>query len=188
MRFNHTYPFTREDIYMSWWTREMCRDLKDYLLSLSFDGSYSPVVYFVGDVGDGKRAEVIAQELPFFAVHTISQWNEKNGQAVENMFDERVKFYNNIIKDKGTPQEYLDEIYSPAMVFIDSCKEPSCLQEDFNFWLPRMRHGAIVAGNHYLLKTFKNHKVAFETRKVIVDTFLDEPHKVYPDGGWYRIL
>jgi hypothetical protein len=187
MVFNHNYKSLKKDIYAAWWLRQMCKDLKDYLLSVSFDSAYSPVVYLIGEMGVGEVAEILAQEFPFLKIHCLSEWVGEDAKY-ENEFDERVKFYDNIIKDKGKIEEFIDEIYSPAMVYIASCNDASCLQQDLDFWKPGLRKGAIMAGGHYAWKHYRNHKLFFEVQKVVINTFYSEPDKKYTDGSWYKII
>jgi hypothetical protein len=139
----------------------MCKDLKDYLLSVSFDSAYSPVVYLLGEMGVGEVAEILAQEFPFLKIHCLSEWVGEDAKY-ENEFDERVKFYDNIIKDKGKIEEFIDEIYSPAMVYIASCNDASCLQQDLDFgnqgcgkvrlWQGGIMLGSIIETINYFLR------------------------------------
>lgn len=186
MIFNENYTVLSRDRNQSWFLREMCRNLKDYLLSLSFDESYNNVLYHVGDIFNGETSEILAQELPFLEIRCIDEWLQKPSYEFE--FDERTKFYSNIVKWKGTQESFANDIISPAMVYIDSCKEDYCILEDLKFWLPKMATGSILGGYHLSYRQYETPKKMAQLKKSLIMGLGEYPHKVYLDGSWYRLL
>jgi hypothetical protein len=186
MVLNHNFKYDFRGKIHGWTLRTMCRDLKEYLLSLSFDESYNNILCHVSGV-DGETSEIFAQEFPFLNIYSIDEDWGKNKQ-IERNFEERTKFYPNIFKLDGSLQENSGETFSPSITFLDSCKDEKCLIEELNYWLPRMRKGSIISGNHLYFKHYDNHKKLFKMKSTIFDAIGDNPHKIYPDGSWYRIL
>lgn len=186
MILNHNFKYDFRGKIHGWTLRTMCRDLKEYLLSLSFDESYNNTLYHVSGV-DGETTEIFAQEFPFLNIYSIdNRWG--NDKIMESDFEERTKFYPNIFKLDGGVEKNSPEIFSPSTVFLDSCRDEKCLIDELNFWLPKMKTGSIISGNHLYFKHYNDHKKLFRMKTVIFDAIGDNPHKIYPDGSWYRIL
>lgn len=185
MVFQQTYTIINRDRNQSWFLRQMCKEMKDYLLSLSFDETYNNVLYHVGNILNGETSEILGQEFPFLEVRCIDVWTD---DKLQFEFDERIKFYSNIVKWAGLQTEYENEIVSPAMVYIDSCKEENCMLEDLKFWLPKMTYGAILSGYNLSYHQHENPKKLAQLKKSIIKGIGQYPHKVYLDGSWYRVL
>lgn len=185
MVFPQQYTVINRDRNQSWFLRQMCKELKDYLLSLSFDESYNNVLYHIGNLQNGETSEILGQELPFLEVRCIDVWGNAKQEAE---FDERIKFYNNIVKWKGFQEQYDDQIFSPSMVYIDSCSEDYCVLDDLKFWLPRMTYGAVLSGYNLSYRQHESPKKLAQLKKSIIRGIGEYPHKVYLDGSWYRVL
>lgn len=185
MTFQINYTVINRDRNHSWFLRQMCKELKDYLLSLSFDESYDNVLYHIGDIKNGETTEILAQEFPFLQVRCIDYWPDLKH---EEEFNERTKFYNNIIKWKGSYEQYKNKILPPAMIYLDYCNEEHCILNHLKFWLPRMNYGSVLSGYNLSYKQHENPKKLFQIKKSIIRGIGEFPHKVYLDGSWYRIL
>lgn len=185
MIFEQKYTTIKRDRNQSWFLRQMCKEIKDYLFSLSFDESYSNVLYHVGNIQNGETSEILSQEFPFLEVRCIDIWPDVK---IEMEFDERTKFYNNIIKWKGNKEQYEQDIFSPSMVYIDSCDNDCYILEDLKFWLPKMNYGSILSGYNLSYQHHDTPRKVAQLKKSIIKGIGEYPHKVYLDGSWYRIL
>ena len=61
MTFPLNYTIINRDRNHSWFLRQMCKELKDYLFSLYFDESYTNVLYHIGDIKNGETSEILAE-------------------------------------------------------------------------------------------------------------------------------
>ncbi len=160
----------------------MCKEIKDYLLSLSFDANYSNALYHVNGVQNGETSEILAQEFPFLNVYCIDNW--KFNPELESYFDDRTKFYPNLFKMYGKAETLEEKIITPIMVYIDYCEEDNCILDDLMFWLPRMKKGSIISGHHLSYKQYDKPKKLHDSKKSIIKGINQYPEKVYLDGSW----
>lgn len=182
MIFESKYKNIIRDRNTEWFLRQMCKEVKDYLLSLSFDANYTNTLYHVNGVQNGETSEILAQEFPFLNIYCIDNW--KTNPDLERHFDDRTKFYSNIFKLHGKAEDFKSEISSPIMVYIDYCEEDYCVLDDLMFWLPIMNNGSIVSGHHLSYKQYDKPKKLHDAKKSIIKGINEYPDKVYLDGSW----
>jgi hypothetical protein len=186
MILSHPYKARHRDRNESWFLRQMCKDLKDYLLSVSLDDGYSAILYHVGGIASGETSEIFAQEFPFLEIICIDDWEQYPNLEFE--FDERLKFYANITKLKGKSTDFENEIFTPSMIYIDGCKNEECIKNDLHFWLNHIDYGVVLSGYNLSFKLYKKPKDLPKVKKVILSGIRSKPHKKYLDGSWYFIL
>ncbi len=186
MLFTNQYKSRHRDRNESWYLREMCKDLKDYLLSLSLEEGYQPIMYHVGGIASGETSEIFAQEFPFLEIICIDNWNEYPN--LESEFDDRLKFYTNISKFKGKSVDFIEDIVTPTMIYIDGCRNEQCVADDLNFWFNFVRSGIVLSGYNLSFKLYNKPATLPKIKRVILDVIGEAPHKKYLDGSWYFII
>ena len=182
MIFETKYRNVFRDRNSEWFLRQMCKEIKDYTLSLSFDANYTNTLYHVNGVQNGETSEILAQEFPFLNVYCIDDW--KLYPELEREFEDRTKFYPNLFKMYGKAEDFADTIASPIMVYIDNCKGDDCILDDLMFWLPRMNNGSIISGHHLSYKQYDKPKKLHNAKKAIIRGINEHPQRVYLDGSW----
>lgn len=186
MVLQHNFKTRHRDRNESWFLREMCKDLKDYLLSLSLDEGYESVLYHVGGVDGGETSEIFAQEFPFLNIVAIDDWSQAPNLELE--FDDRLKFYQNIVKFEGKSQDFEQEIVLPSIVYIDGCREEQCITDDLYFWLNKMNSGSVLSGYNLSFKKYNKPALLPKFKRALLNGIGNKPHKTYLDGSWYYIL
>lgn len=166
----------------AWYLRLLCRDIKDYLYNLSSN----PIIVEIGSY-EGESTEIFAQEFPFATIYAIDPWvngyddkdfaSNSNMIQVENNFNERTKYYKNIIKIKDFSLNV--DMSNIHMVYIDGNHQYEAVKNDILHWKPRLVKNGIISGHDY---TNYGHVAGV---KKAVDEILKSVDKVYKDNSWF---
>jgi predicted O-methyltransferase YrrM len=101
-------------------------------------------------------------------------------KEAEEIFDQRISKYPNIIKNKMWSSEFVTTIEDESidLVYIDGNHDYSFVKKDITYWFPKIKPGAIIGGHDYGWDT---------VRSAIADTIGEEPYKIFIDGSWFFI-
>lgn len=175
---------------VSWYLREMCRDLRPILQQFQ-----NPIVHEVGSY-EGESAEIFAQEFPFATIVCIDPW--KSGyddldDTSHHNFNEVFKnflFRTNYLKNINySPTDYKDYCSFnetlPQMVYIDGLHSYEGVKSDIELSLKVLPKGGIISGHDYYEddEFLKIHPHVSGVKKAIIEK-LGKPHKIYLDGSW----
>lgn len=186
MIFNHNYSTILRDRNQSWFLREMCRDLKDYLLTLSYDDEYTNTLYHIDGVLNGETTEILTQEFPFLNITCIDDWTAKTELEME--FENRSKYYPNMSRWNGEQNAFTNDIQTPCMVYLDNCGDEEEIVKNLKFWLPRMSEGSVISGHCLRYDSFRRPNSMTKVKGAIIKGIGDFPNKTYLDGSWYYCL
>ena len=167
-----------------WYLRQMCQEIKDHIFKLSD----IPIIVEVGSY-EGESSEVFAQEFPFAIIYCIDPWvngyddtdftSNADMNLVEINFNERTKYYKNIIKIKDFSINV--HINNISMVYIDGNHQYDFVKQDINHWQKYLLKNGILSGHDY---TNQGH---LKGVKKAVDEILVKVDKIYNDTSWMKI-
>lgn len=172
------------DINGSWHLRLLCRDVKDYLYELN----PNPILVEIGSY-EGESTEIFAQEFPFATIYAIDPWvngydnldptSNADMIKVEQNFDKRIKYYENIIKIKDFSTNVIIE--NVDMIYIDGNHQYEFVKNDIIHWSKYLKDNGIYSGHDY----YENDKYPHVAgvKKAILE-MLGKPNKIYADGSW----
>jgi hypothetical protein len=157
---------------------DLCQWITDHSELVEPDLS-NMVMYEIGAFA-GESAEVFSRY--FSAVHCVDPWKDFLGdytslEEIEWSFDERVAACGNIVKHKGTSEEFAPTVEEGSLdfVYIDGNHDYESVRQDIALWTPKVRSGGFVGGHDY-------GQEPGVTRSVI-ESFV-VPEVVFADMSW----
>lgn len=171
----------------SWELRLLCQDIKDKLYNLSD----IPIVVEIGSYS-GESSIIFAQEFPFAIIYCIDPW--VNGyddkdiisfadmEKIEKEFDERTKYYKNIVKIKDYSTNI--NIQNVSMIYIDGNHQYEFVKNDILHWKDKILPNGIISGHDYY--DHQEHSHVAGVKKAVLE-LLGFPNLRYKDGSWIII-
>lgn len=170
-------------------------DFCDYVKQHVGNESKIRVIVEIGSY-TGESAVIFAKQFPKAMIYCVDPWTEgyddtdiashSDFNAVEEMFDNRVKDFPNIIKVKG---KSLNTGIECDVVYIDGCHQYECVKEDIKHW----RQFAIrfIGGHDYYPKEIADLHPHIKGVREAVDEQLPSPYfsiQTFSDGSWITSL
>jgi len=111
-------------------------------LAVEIANSNKHINFYAIDTWAGSN-ENLDNNSPYYMpnIHELYTIYENNISSVKN--------YINSIKSNSIEASTLFADQSIDIVFIDACHEYECIKADIAAWLPKVKHGGILAGHDY---------------------------------------
>ena len=175
----------RDSLHQEMGLRDMCKFLK----------SRSKNPNKILEVGSfcGESARIFCQEFPSAIISCMDPWlpnYDDNDPAshvdmsiVESRFDRFMSGRRNVLKHKGTSEDFknLEYFSSFCFCYIDGCHTYDAVKKDINTWMPRCK--VAICGHDYGIK---NHWLSCVT-DAVQDT-VGKPDAVFSDTSWLKLI
>ena len=137
----------------------------------------------------GDSTEVFAKN--FKTVYSVDPWetgyDDNDGasnsdmDAAENQFDELVKEYPNIIKNKAASLDFINRIEDNSIdvVYIDGNHQYEAVKKDIIAWLFKVKKGGFICGHDFGNKPHPG------VEKAVLET-IGKPDMTFRDTSWIK--
>lgn len=149
-------------------------------------------------VYSGSGSKILADSFPESIIHCVDPWDRYTDkvdisigqgdsdkqylelQEAEQIFNELIKHYKNIIKNKTYSAEFSKQIddNSVDFIYIDGNHELSSVKQDLEVWYPKIKNNGIIAGHDWVLQS---------VRSALNEFFKTQPFKTFEDDSWLYI-